>query len=453
MEEGSDTQSCGVADEDELNVGVQIYFFGVWSVKVLFSFSRIMDISSLGLSAVASALDWSAAPSALVGEGNRVVAIGRAWREASPWGIREAGSPAPRELMAWIEGRLSGQSLDSSSVALADGQRWWAPAAMLVAEGVLVTLVEITGLQQAASELEGARAAAEAASRAKSQFLANMSHELRTPLNAILGFAELVRDGLTADPEGLATKLVDLACNVERIAAFFADGLLGMAEQDPKTLALVLVMRMREGLKERFREVLETGIIREYAEHGREIHAAGTHLLDLINDVLDFAKIEAGSMTLVEETFAVAPIVEAAVRLLGPKASEKRITLSVEADPSIRLYADRKSIRQMMLNLLSNAVKFTRPGGDVRAFVHGNSDGGCVIGVSDTGVGIPPEDQALVFRPFVQIASAGEAREGTGLGLPLVQRMAQLHGANVVLESELMRGTTVRIIWPPERRR
>jgi two-component system cell cycle sensor histidine kinase PleC len=101
--------------------------------------------------------------------------------------------------------------------------------------------------------------------------------------------------------------------------------------------------------------------------------------------------------------------------------------------------------------LISNAIKFTRPGGEVRVFARALPTGGCETGVSDTGVGIPPEAQVLVFRPFVQVSSARDAREGTGLGLPLVQRLAEMHGARVNLVSELMRGTTVRVVWPHER--
>ena len=397
-------------------------------------------------------LDLSPTPTALITSSGQMAVLGRAWREAAPWGVREVGAAAPRDLLAWLEARLSGQA-PGSSVALADGRRWWAPAAALVPGGVSVALVEITGLQEAAGELDEARASAEAASRAKSQFLANMSHELRTPLNAILGFAELVRDGLTADPAGHAARLADLVCSREVAAEMLAGEILGVQHDDPDALVAALVARIRPGLVERFRGVLEEGLLREYAEYGQEIHAAGTHLLDLINDILDFAKIEAGGMTLVEESFAVAPIIDAAVRLLGPKAAAKQILISVDADPSLRLHADRKALRQIMLNLLSNAVKFTRPGGEVRAFARALPDGGCETGVSDTGVGIAPEDQALVFRPFVQVSAAKEAREGTGLGLPLVQRMAHLHGAKVDLASELMRGTTVRILWPAERRR
>jgi signal transduction histidine kinase len=399
----------------------------------------------------AGSLDLSPAPMAVIDAAGRMAMLGRAWREVAPWGVREVGAPAPRNLLAWLEARLSGQA-PGSSVALADGTRWWAPAASLVPGGVSVVLVEITGLQQAAAELESARAAAEAASRAKSQFLANMSHELRTPLNAILGFAELVRDGLTADVGGHAARLADLVCAPETVAALREVGVRAAQGEDAPA-AEALRRAVRADLTERFRAVLEEGLLREYAEHGREIHAAGTHLLDLINDVLDFAKIEAGGMVLVEETFAVSAIVEAAARLLRPKADGKRLTMTVEAEPGLRLHADRKALRQIMLNLISNAVKFTRPGGEVRVFARALPDGGCETGVSDTGVGIPPEDQALVFRPFVQVSSARDAREGTGLGLPLVQRMAEMHGARVELASELMRGTTVRVVWPPERMR
>jgi signal transduction histidine kinase len=396
-------------------------------------------------------LDLSPAPMAVIDAGGHMAMLGRAWREAAPWGVREVWAAAPRDLLAWLEARLSGQA-PGSSVALADGARWWAPAASLVPGGVSVVLVEITGLQQAAGELESARAAAEAASRAKSQFLANMSHELRTPLNAILGFAELVRDGLTADAEGHAARLADLVCAPEMIEVL-REGLRSAQEDGSQASTEALGRQARAGLAVRFRAVLEEGLLREYAEHGREIHEAGAHLLDLINDVLDFAKIEAGGMTLVEETFAVSAIMETAARLLRPKADGKRLAMMVEAEPGLRLHADRKALRQIMLNLISNAVKFTRPGGEVRVFARALPDGGCETGVSDTGVGIPPEDQALVFRPFVQVSSARDAREGTGLGLPLVQRMAEMHGARVELVSELMRGTMVRVVWPRERMR
>jgi signal transduction histidine kinase len=409
-----------------------------------------MTSSSPRPPADAGSLDLSPAPMAVIDAAGRMAMLGRAWREAAPWGVREVGAAAPRDLLAWLEARLSGQA-PGSSVALADGARWWAPAASLVPGGVSVVLVEITGLQQAAGELESARAAAEAASRAKSQFLANMSHELRTPLNAILGFAELVRDGLTADVGGHAARLADLVCAPEVVAALREIGVRAARGEEAPALAEALRREVRADLAERFRAVLEEGLLREYAEHGQEIHAAGAHLLDMINDVLDFAKIEAGGMTLVEETFAVSAIVEAAARLLRPKADGKRLTMTVETEPGLRLHADRKALRQIMLNLISNAVKFTRPGGEVRVFARVLPDGGCETGVSDTGVGIPPENQALVFRPFVQVSSARDAREGTGLGLPLVQRMAEMHGARVDLVSELMRGTTVRVVWPRER--
>jgi two-component system cell cycle sensor histidine kinase PleC len=251
----------------------------------------------------------------------------------------------------------------------------------------------IEALANSKAESDAAREHAEAASRAKSQFLANMSHELRTPLNAILGFSEMITS-----------------------------------------------------------RIFETRPERHY-EYAGLIHDSGHHLLTLINDILDLAKIEAGSWSLRETQTDLGALAADAATMVQPRIAASRCSLSFEIAPHLPLVlCDERAMKQILLNLLSNAVKFTPQGGLVTVFVRPEADGGIVLGVSDTGVGIAAEDQQRVFQNFGQGRhDVVTADKGTGLGLPIVKGLVEAHDGRVVLRSEIGEGTTVTVHLPPRR--
>ncbi len=237
-------------------------------------------------------------------------------------------------------------------------------------------------------QLERQSAALEVASQHKSEFLASMSHELRTPLNAIIGFSE------------------------------------------------VLLERMFGQLNERQDDYL------------RDIWSSGKHLLELLNDILDLSKIEAGQMVLNRSEFSVRESLEYCLSMVRERALQQRILLSLEVDPEVGLLdADRLRFRQVVLNLLSNAVKFTPDGGrvDVRAFIRGQD---LVALVADTGVGVPAEDRERIFDSFQQGTRHSEQTEGTGLGLTLSKRILELHGGRIWVESEAGKGSTFGFALP-----
>jgi signal transduction histidine kinase/CheY-like chemotaxis protein len=237
-------------------------------------------------------------------------------------------------------------------------------------------------------QLERQSAALEVASQHKSEFLASMSHELRTPLNAIIGFSE------------------------------------------------VLLERMFGQLNERQDDYL------------RDIWSSGKHLLELLNDILDLSKIEAGQMVLNRSEFSVRESLEYCLSMVRERALQQRILLSLEVDPEVGLLdADRLRFRQVVLNLLSNAVKFTPDGGrvDVRAFMRGQD---LVVLVADTGVGVPAEDRERIFDSFQQGTRHSEQTEGTGLGLTLSKRILELHGGRIWVESEAGNGSTFGFALP-----
>jgi len=242
-------------------------------------------------------------------------------------------------------------------------------------------------------ESDRGRDQAEAASLAKSQFLANMSHELRTPLNAILGFSELIAS------------------------------------------------RMFEK---------ETERVHEYATL---INSSGRHLLALINDILDLARIEAGRWKLEEDEIDLYRLGEDALQLVAWRAKDNGARLENLIDiETPRIYADERAIKQILLNLLSNAVKFTPEHGRVSAFARPAEDGALVFGVEDTGVGIAPEDVGKVFDTFGQGKHDIKlADRGTGLGLAIVKGLAEAHGGQVFLESQLGKGTRVSVMIPAAR--
>jgi two-component system cell cycle sensor histidine kinase PleC len=236
-----------------------------------------------------------------------------------------------------------------------------------------------------------ARRAAETANRAKSVFLANMSHELRTPLNAVIGFASVL------------------------VAERF--GPLGNAK---------------------------------YREYARDIHDSGTHLLEVINDVLDLSKVEAGKMQFVEVEVDLPELIGRAIRLVAGKASEKG--LSIETDLSERLpgvLADELLMRQILVNLLSNAVKFTPEGGSVTVRCALHAEGDLTIEVTDSGIGIAAEHIPCLGTPFYQIEDRYARQfEGTGLGLALVKQMVEMHQGDLHFTSEIGVGTTVTVTFP-----
>jgi two-component system cell cycle sensor histidine kinase PleC len=248
-------------------------------------------------------------------------------------------------------------------------------------------------LVMAKLESDRGREQAEAASLAKSQFLANMSHELRTPLNAILGFSEMITSRLF--------------------------------EKDPE------------------RNIEYAGLI----------NSSGKHLLTLINDILDLAKIEAGRWQLEDSEVDLHRLAEDALQLVTWRTRETNAVLENAIDPALdTVFADERAIKQILVNLLSNAVKFTPEQGRIKVFAHRITGGGLLFGVSDTGIGISAQDQQKVFDSFGQGKhDIAIADKGTGLGLAIVKGLAESHGGRVVLESQVGKGTTVTVHLPMSR--
>jgi signal transduction histidine kinase len=239
--------------------------------------------------------------------------------------------------------------------------------------------------------LRVAKEEAEAASRGKSGFLATISHELRTPLNAIIGFSE---------------------------------------------------MMMREVLG-------ELGNV-QYRAYAADIHASGNHLLHIINDILDLSKAEAGKLELHEEIFDLRETVRSVRQLLGARISKGSLADSLELPKDLPLLrADPRKTKQVLLNLVSNAVKFTPPGGCIDISARFDRNAGITISVRDTGIGIAPHDLGRVLRPFEQIDTPfTRIHQGTGLGLPLVKAIMDLHGGGLELHSKVGVGTEARVTFP-----
>jgi two-component system cell cycle sensor histidine kinase PleC len=231
------------------------------------------------------------------------------------------------------------------------------------------------------------------ADKAKSEFLANMSHELRTPLNAILGFSEVMKDEVMGPMQNAA-----------------------------------------------------------YKSYASDIHTSGTHLLGLVNDILDLAKIEAGKQELNDDSFSMDAIVEEGFRLFAIQAERKGVALVKDVDPAILLRWDLRAAKQIAINLLSNALKFTPQGGAITVVSRMRTHGGCFVTVRDNGCGISDEDRKIVFESF------GQGRhdvaldvKSTGLGLAIVKALTELHGGTVWLDSKPGEGTAFTIEVPPER--
>lgn len=230
---------------------------------------------------------------------------------------------------------------------------------------------------------------AEAANRSKSEFLANMSHELRTPLNAVIGFSEVM------------------------LAQMF--GPLGSEK---------------------------------YAEYSRDIHKSGQFLLDVINDILDMSKIEAGRLQLECEMLQVDAVLDEVMRLVGPRAFEGRVAIERQVPADQALWADRRAFKQVLINLLSNAVKFTPEGGHITVSTR-RKDGFLAIAIRDTGIGIPARDIEKLGRPFEQVENQfTKSRGGSGLGLAISKSFVELHGGTLSIKSTVGQGTEVTVTFP-----
>jgi PAS domain S-box-containing protein len=259
---------------------------------------------------------------------------------------------------------------------------------------LLVAGYDITDRKRAEVAILAAKEEAELASRAKSEFLANMSHELRTPLNAILGFSQIIRDGV-----------------------------LGPVGNE------------------------------KYTEYADDIMSSGQHLLDIISDILDLSRIDAGQATLEFEEVDLRDIVDACLSLVRERADSAGVSLKADYGKSILgLSVDKRKLKQILINLLSNAVKFTHRGGSVTVEVALKKNGYLTIVVRDTGIGIEPADIPAVFEHFSQLEKLlTREHEGTGLGLPLARSLCELHGGTLELTSKKGKGTVATVCFPPER--
>jgi signal transduction histidine kinase len=244
------------------------------------------------------------------------------------------------------------------------------------------------------SELNRAKRSADDANRTKSEFLASMSHELRTPLNAILGFSEVIKEELFG-PVGLA----------------------------------------------------------KYVDYAQDVHNSGQHLLDLINDILDLSKIDAGKVELREENIVVAGLIADSASLVRERAQKSGVGLEILPGGELPLLvADKRLLKQILLNLLSNAIKFTSAGGRVTVKAALDAKGGLRITVADTGIGMNPDDITKAMSPYGQIDSRiSRKHQGTGLGLPISHSLARMHDGELEVQSKPGQGTRITLALPPHR--
>lgn len=295
----------------------------------------------------------------------------------------ECGKPQHELEVAAANGRLE----DEGWRVRKDGSKFWANVLITALRDDAGTLRgfakvtrDMTQQKLATDALEQAKEAAERSNKFKDQFLSTMSHELRTPLNAVLGFSDLLGE-------------------------------------------------------ERYGPLNERQL--RYVTH---IHTGGQHLLRLINDILDLSKIEAGRLELAIENVPVERCIREVLDAVRPLAEKKSQTLSYEVEPTLAVRADSTRLKQVLINLVGNAIKFTPDGGCIKLGGH-LVDGKVRLEVNDNGPGIPPEEKKRIFEAFHRLRQAGKAQEGTGLGLAITQRLVELHGAELGLESQLGQGS------------
>jgi PAS domain S-box-containing protein len=253
---------------------------------------------------------------------------------------------------------------------------------------------DVTRERQSDLALRTAKEEAELANRAKTEFLANMSHELRTPLNSIIGFSDIL-------------------------------------------------------VNETFGKMN----VPQYKEYAGDINDAGKHLLQLINDLLDLARIERGQMALNEQRLDIGLVVNACHRLVRERAFDANISLMIDCPADLPpLLADELRVKQALVNLLSNAIKFTEKGGAICVTARRQDDGAVRLTVSDTGIGISPENMAVALSEFGQVdGSLARKHEGTGLGLTLARKLIELHDGQLEMESEVGKGTAAHLVFPAAR--
>lgn len=305
----------------------------------------------------------------------------------------------PRDIRSVIHAPVRGPGYAEgvAAVAMVGEERHWNPAEVKF----VAALADVAGMAIKANDRKRSRERmmsaierAELANRSKSEFLANMSHELRTPLNSILGFAELLQ----------------------------------IEKSEPYTPE-------------------------QYREYARDIHESGNHLLDLINDILDISKIEAGKYELREEDVHFSKIVSICSRLIMERARDRGLNVTICDTAHVPiLWGDNRALKQVLLNLLSNAVKFTRKGGDVTVSADVDANGNFSFTVADTGIGIPPEDIEKALKPFVQLDNNFTRKhDGTGLGLPLAKSLMDMHQGSLTIQSKPGSGTRVTATMPAYR--
>ncbi|MFQ5972211.1 MAG: PAS domain-containing sensor histidine kinase [Alphaproteobacteria bacterium] len=312
-------------------------------------------------------------------------------RASLPAGTRDAAEDTGR----WLQERRRQMQHGGDAYEARLGNRWLRISEHRTGDRDTVSIrTDITVLKEREQALLGAKEEAELANRTKTEFLANMSHELRTPLNAIIGFAEIMRDGIFGELRN-----------------------------------------------------------KRYIQYVGDIHESARHLLNIINDILDVSKAEAGKLELAEDVLSVTTVIESTVRLVQERATQAEIVIEQNVETNLpEVYADERKIKQILLNLLSNAIKFTPAGGKVAIEAAISERGNLTLSVIDTGVGMDDEQIKIALTPFGQVDSAfNRSHDGTGLGLPLCKAIAELHGGALTIFSTLGEGTSVQVELPAER--